>query len=111
MKRLPNDVTQLVREFASDKIPPTPTALLLKDLRFDYMPEVHEPVYWPLRLSISIRDPATGIRFLSAEYGRRFRRRFMLHDFIPSYWSSYADTFDGEVYEDSELLRRLQHNE
>ena len=90
---------------------PTPTASLIKTLRFDYTPVVNEPVYWPLRLVVQAIDPDNDerVRFNTTErvFSDRSTRQYILHDFLPSYWSEYANTYDGKVYDDHELLRLL----
>ena len=115
MKMLPTEVNQLIREYATDKLQPSATALLIKDLEFDYLPVVDNPVYWPRRLQIRIVNHDPFVRFLNInddflQLGNRRQRQFMIHNFIPSYWSDYADTYDGDVYDDPELLQRLQND-
>ena len=111
IRQLPSEVKQLVRDYASDKLPPTVTAMMIKRLQFDYMPVVNEPVYWPLRLVVKPIDPDDDERMrfhtTSLNYSDRLRRQYMLHDFLPSYWSDYANTFDKGVYDDHELLQLL----
>ena len=112
MKMLPTEVNQLIREYATDKLQPSATALLIKDVQFDYLPVVDNPIYWPRRLEIRIVNHDPFVRFLNLRQhkiprGNRRMRQYLLHDFIPSYWSDYADTYDGDLYDDVELLRRL----
>ena len=112
MKKLPAEINKLIREYATDKLQPSPTALLLKDLRFNYLPATVHPVYWPLRLCVEITNTDPFVRFLRLrEYmfwqGNRRRRQYMLHDFLPSYWSEYANTYDSKVYEYHDLCQIL----
>ena len=106
---LPPELKLIIRDYASDQTRPSPTAHLMKDLQFDYLPVVNEPVYWPRRLVVQVMNHDPFVRFLNLrEQGNRRLRQYMIHNYIPSYWSDYADTFDSEVYEDEELLRRLE---
>ena len=56
MKKLPAEINKLIREYATDKLQPSPTALLMKYLRFNYLPATIHPVYWPLRLCVEITN-------------------------------------------------------
>ena len=85
MNRLPHTVNSLVREYASGRVAPHPTACLIKALTFTQKPKQFTPVYYPSRLEV--RCPA------SFTTGKK-TKRYNTTDFIPSYWSEYADTFD-----------------
>ena len=110
MNQLPRECKQLIRGYASDRLPPTPTASLIKELDFEYHETTDIGIYLPQRLEVRSKPP---VRFSdSDEYRNRFistyMRRFYLQDFLPSYWSDFADTYDGAVYDDPDLLQRLQ---
>ena len=111
IRQLPHECRELIKGYASDKLPPTATAMMIKKLQFDYMPIVNEPVYWPLRLVVKPIDPDDDERMrfhtTSKNYSDRRRRQYMLHDFLLSYWSDYANTYDFKVYDDHDLLRLL----
>ena len=67
MKKLPNEVNRLIREYATDKLRPSPTALLINDLQFDYLPVVNGPVYWPRRLEVQVMNHDHVVRFLNLQ--------------------------------------------
>ena len=108
MNQLPRECKQLIRSYASDKLPATPTASLIKELDFEYHETTDRGIYLPQRLEVRSKPP---VRF-SDDYRNRiistYMRRYYLHDFLPSYWSDHADTYDGAVYDDPDLLQRLQ---
>ena len=87
MDRLPCTVKSLVREYASDRVAPHPTACLIRALKFTQKQEVFAPVYYPAVLEVQCPS------FLSFTTGKK-TTRFTTTDFIPSYWSEYADAFD-----------------
>ena len=112
INQLPDECKQLIKGYASDRSPPSPTALLMKQLRFEYQNEANiDGIYLPYRLMITTMPPT---RFMNRSYevptivNDDYIRRYHLADFLPSYWSVYASTFD-EVYNDREdVERRLQ---
>ena len=100
MHELPSDIKRRIREFASDKLPPTPTCLLVKELDFKYYDTTDAGIYFPRRLEVR------------SKLNNTLMRRYWLHDFLPSYWSLYADTFDDVVYSDLEdVARRLRFDQ
>ena len=110
MKQLPSEVKKLIREFASDRLLPTPTALLIKQLHFQYQNETERHgIYLPDRLMVTTMSPT---RFLDGSYSTivhdDYIRRYHLADFLPSYWSDYANTFDSTAYDDESIERRLR---
>ena len=108
INQLPRECKQLIRGYASDKLPATPTALLISKLDFQYHETNPTGIYLPRRLEVRTMPP---VRF-SDDYRNRFistyMRRYYLHDFLPSYWNDFADTYDGAAYDDPDLLQRLQ---
>ena len=88
---LPSEVKMLIKAYSSDKLPPTPTASLIKRLQFRYHESTEDAAlyYLPRRLEVRVDEP---IRFIV--YDDHHIRRFYLNDFLPSYWSAYANTFD-----------------
>ena len=110
MKQLPSEVKKLIREFASDRLLPTPTALLIKQLHIQYQNETERHgIYLPDRLMVTTMSPT---RFLDGSYSTIAHddliRRYHLVDFLPSYWSDYANTFDSTAYDDENIVRRLR---
>ena len=104
MNQLPSELkTERIHEFASDRLPPTPTASLIKELDFQYHETTDTWAYLPQRLEVRSKPP---VRFNDGD--NIHMRRYYLHDFLPSYWSDYAATYDGAVYDDPDLLQRLQ---
>ena len=83
MKQLPSEVKKLIREFASDRLLPTPTALLIKQLHFQYQNETERHgIYLPDRLMVTTMSPT---RFLDGSYSTivhdDYIRRYHLVDF------------------------------
>ena len=113
INKLPQEIRTKIKEFASDKTPPTPTAEILKHLQFRYFSECqgHIP-YRPARLMVWVDDNNctrfVGIRECWLSRNSSFRRFYRLSDFLPSYWSDFADTHDSKVYDDPDMERRLQ---
>ena len=94
MKPLPDEVKLLIRSYASDRVAATPTALIMKKLRISYKEASNDNnIYNPARLVVEAEAPT---RF-SDNMTRHplYERSYYLHDFLPSYWSLYADTFDN----------------
>ena len=108
---LPLEILKLIKTYASDRTDPTPTSLLMKELHFNYQAESHEPRYWPERLVVTIRDHAATTTFAPSSNGTHYSRRYFLYDFLPSYWSDYANTYDSHVLDHDDLLRRLRWND
>ena len=88
MERIPCTLNSLIREYASVRAAPHPTACLIKALAFTQRLKVFAPVYYPAGLEV--RCPANQ----SFTTGKK-TTRFTTADFIPSFWSEYAYTFDG----------------
>ena len=112
INQLPDECKQLIKGYASDKLPPSPTALLMKQLRFEYQNEANiDGVYLPYRLMITTMPPT---RFMNRSYevptivNDDYIRRYHLTDFLPSYCSDYARTFDSTAYDDENVVRRLR---
>ena len=86
---LPETLAYSVHEFASDKLGIHPTAHIIKDLRFEYKDEENRygwGIYKPKRLSITANEAHFKNQKKTYE--------LTLTDFLPSYWSLYAHTFD-----------------
>ena len=112
INQLPDECKQLIKGYASDRSPPSPTALLMKQLRFEYQNEANiDGIYLPYRLMITTMPPT---RFMNWSYevptivNDDYIRRYHLTDFLPSYWSDYACTFDSTAYDDENVVRRLR---
>ena len=91
MKLLPDEVKLLIRSYASDRVAATPTALIMKKLRISYKEASNDDnIYKPARLVVEAEAPT---RF--SEGSSLYERSYYLHDFLPSYWSLYADTMDN----------------
>ena len=97
--KLPTEVNQLIREFASDKLPPTPTAQLIKTLQFEYNDFSYEnDVFRPYRLEVTATEGHFDFLDHSEPPGSRTNlvywptREFIISNFLPSYWSDYANT-------------------
>ena len=103
INQLPRECKQLIRGYASDKLPATPTALLISKLDFQYHETNPTGIYLPRRLEVRTMPP---VRFSDGD--NLYMRRYYLHDFLPSHWSNYADTYDGAAYDDPNLFQRLQ---
>ena len=102
MKGLPRDVITNIKAFASDKLPPSPTAKLIKTLQFEYKDTTYDnDIYRPHRLEVTATEgryfgrkffnapnPNNGMFLFSA------KREYIISDFLPSYWSFYANTID-----------------
>ena len=116
MLKLSPELKQLVRQFASDRLPPTPTADLIKTLQFKYKMATDNVIYLPRRLEVRAKDAYFIRRKIpSGQPLLATTRTYYLSDFQPSYWSDYADTMDrGDkseyAYDDNAygLMRRLQ---
>ena len=98
MNKLPNDVLKNIRGYASDVYPPTPTAELIRTLRFEHREMTEENgIYFPRRLEVSAAE-GHFIRAMPTT-----RRNYLTNDFLPSYWSEYANTMDrGHWWGDDE---------
>ena len=98
MNKLSPELKQLIRQFASDRLPPTPTAALIKTLQFKYEDANDHVVYLPRRLEVTTpADSFTTIRFdagLEALISAVDRRVYYLDDFLPIYWIFCANTMD-----------------
>ena len=108
MITLPPEILNLKKAYATDKIDPTPTSLLIKELQVNYQAESYEPRYLRERLVVTIRDHATTTTFAGSSNGTHYRRQYLLYDFLPSYWSDDANTYDSHVIDQDGLLRRLR---
>ena len=93
MKGLPREVHQLIRNFASDQLPPSQSARLIKQLRFQYRGECVLPVYRPLGLEITAGDAYFTTR-VDGRHHKVHGRHYAPQNFLPSYWSLYANSFD-----------------
>ena len=94
---LPCEVRQVIRQFASGKRPLTPTAAIMRHVNFNYESETDEyyGVYEPDRLIVTAIPPTRFINTLGIRrHPYPHTRVYILDDFIPSYWSDYANTFD-----------------
>ena len=89
--RLPSDVLRIVRQYASDKVPPTPTATIMKKVKITHAAESnHHGIYMPERLRVATEGPPVC-------YGTLFTIRvYFISDLLPSYWSDYANTQDND---------------
>ena len=97
MKPLPDEVKLLIRSYASDRVAATPTALIMKKLTMSYKEATDDNnIYLPPRLVV---EAASGAYFLRPQTLAQSRphneQTFYLHDFLPSYWSDYANAFDS----------------
>ena len=103
MNELPKDVLKTIRGYASDKYEPSPTAQLIKTLNFEYKETSNEgSVYHPYRLEVTATDGHFNcIKFtycpLTAEIWSIPGRWYIISDFLPSYWSLYANTMDRNI--------------
>ena len=88
LERIPCTLNSLVREYASDILLPHPTACLIKALTLTQKLEQFTLVYYPAGLEVRCPDNQ------SFTTGKK-TTRFTTTDFIPSFWSEYAYTFDG----------------
>ena len=71
MNKLPNDVIKNIRGYGSDVYEPTPTAELIKTLRFDHKDASEDNgLYLPHRLEVT----ATDGHFISPSYWIRNMR-------------------------------------
>ena len=93
INKLPQEIKEKVREYASDKTQPTPTAAIIKNLRFRYEDETLNPICLPKRLEVDIDDShKTRARFFlnmdwevtMANFSDSLTRRYLLFDFLPS---------------------------
>ena len=94
---LPCEVRQVIRQFVSDKLPLTPTAAIMKHVNFNYESETDEyyGVYEPDRLIVTAIPPTRFINTLGMlRHPHDHTRVYLLDDFIPSYRSGDANTFD-----------------
>ena len=106
INQLPDECKQLIKGYASDRLPPSQTSLLMKQLRFQYENETDlYGTYLPDRLMITTMPPT---RFMTTIARDDCIRNYQLVDFLLSYWSDYANTFDSTAYDDPDLLRRLR---
>ena len=88
--RLPSDVLRIVKQYASDKLPPTPTATIMKKVKTAHLAESnHHGIYLPERLLVTTEWPTTCRTIFT-------RRAYFISDLLPSYWSEYADTLDHD---------------
>ena len=99
MNELPKDVRKNIRDYASDVYKPTPTADLIRTLRFEHKEASDDDGrYLPYRLEVTAMDGHFNC-FNDTSYRYSFavpipRRNYYITDFLPSYWSDYADTMD-----------------
>ena len=115
INKLPKEIRTKVREYASDKTPPTPTAEILKHLQFRYFSEDQGPVYRPARLMVWVDDHENHTRCFVTRGGwlsgnDSSQRFYSLGDFLTSCWSDFANTYDSKVYDDPHMERRLQYD-
>ena len=101
MKGLPRDVISNIKAFASDKLPPSPTAKLIKTLQFEYKDTTYDDdIFRPHRLEVTATEGRFDFLDQSEPAGSRINlvysetREFIISDFLPSYWSFYANTID-----------------
>ena len=101
MKGLPRDVITNIKAFASDKLPPSPTAKLIKTLQFEYKDTTYDnDIYRPHRLEVTAAEGRFDFLDQSEPAGSRINlvysetREFIISNFLPSYWSIYANTID-----------------
>ena len=122
MNKLPNDVIKNIRGYGSDVYEPTPTAELIKTLRFDHKDTSEDNgLYLPHRLEVTATDGhfncfnVTAISPIGVAVPIP-KRNYYISDLLPSYWSDYADTMDrgcwnyraGDDDDAYDLMRRLQ---
>ena len=90
MKPLPDEVKLLIRSYASDRVAATPTALIMKKLRISYKDaSIDNNIY-----KVVVAEAPTRFSDNMTRHPL-YERSYYLHDFLPSYWSLYADTFDN----------------
>ena len=101
MNKLPADVITNIKAFASDKLPPTPTAKLIKTLQFEYKDTIYDnDIYRPHRLEVTAAEGRFDFLDQSEPAGSRINlvysetRELIISNFLPSYWSIYANTID-----------------
>ena len=86
---LPSDVLRIIKQYASDKLPPTPTATIMKQVKTTHVAESnHHGIYMPERLLVTTEWPTTCYRTIFTW------RCYFISDLLPSYWSDYANTLD-----------------
>ena len=99
MNELPKDVRKNIRDYASDLYKPTPTAELIRTLRFEHKEASDDDRrYLPHKLEVNATDGHFNC-FTDTSYHYSFavpipKRNYYITDFLPSYWSDYADTMD-----------------
>ena len=101
MNKLPADVISNIKAFASDQLPPSPTAKLIKTLQFEYKDTTYDnDIYRPHRLEVTATEGHFDWLDWSHRVGLRINlvfsatREYIISDFLPSYWSFYANTMD-----------------
>ena len=109
MNKLPADVISNIKAYASDKLPPSPTAKLIKTLQFEYKDTTYDnDIFRPYRLEVTASDGRYfGKKFMGGLLESYWsidnphtmflvsaKREYIISDFLPSYWSIYADTID-----------------
>ena len=114
MNKLPAAVKIQIREYASDKLQPSPTAKLIKQLSIAYQPSRLVPSCKLFALVVRANHPQ---RFTDKLYlddlensgCNEHERYYYLSDFLPSYWSSdYWNHRTGSPYDDETYHDRLR---
>ena len=96
MNKLPKDVLNTIRGYASDTYKPSPTAQLIKTLEYEYKPTSNNGgVFRPYRLEVTATDGHFNLNkyYISSTP----ERNYIISDLLPSYWSFYANTMDRNI--------------
>ena len=89
---LPQDVIKTIRSYASDKYEPTPTARLIKTLKFEYKEADNVGLYRPYRLEVATQDHFTWIDYTHPEPIHLWsvpKRTYTISDFLDEWWLDY----------------------
>ena len=98
MTGLPRDVIRNIKAFATDKLLPSTTDALIKTLQFKYEDANDNVNYLPPRLEIRSTEAYFIRRDIpSDEPLLTTTRMYIISDFLPSYWSFYANTMDRNI--------------